>query len=66
MIYQLRAESPTAFALASQFSVRPGDVVFVGPADITRWNRFLQQLLPLSGVISNLSTAKTNFLDSTN
>jgi len=66
MIYQLRAESPTAFALASQFSVRPGDVVFVGPAEITRWNRFLQQLLPFSGLISNLSTAKINFLGTNN
>ncbi len=66
MVYQLQAESPTAFALASQFPVRPGDVVFVGPAEITRWNRFLAQLLPFSGLISNLSTAKINFLGNNN
>jgi len=26
-------------------------VVFVGAAGITKWNRFLSQLLPLSGLI---------------
>lgn len=66
LIYQLNAQSPSAFAMASQFSVRPGDVVFVGPADVTRWNRFLEQLLPLSGLISNASTAKINFLGNSN
>ena len=60
-IYQLNAQSPAAFALASEFAVRPGDVVFVGPADVTRWNRFLSQLLPLSGLIQNAAVAKSDF-----
>jgi polysaccharide export outer membrane protein len=59
-IYQLDAKSPAAFAMASQFSVRPGDVVFVGPAGVTRWNRFLSQLLPLSGIVSNAASAKND------
>ena len=59
-IYQLDARSPAAFAMASQFSVRPGDVVFVGPAGVTRWNRFLSQLLPLSGIVSNAASAKND------
>jgi polysaccharide export outer membrane protein len=33
-------------ALASHFEVQPQDVVFVGPAGIVLWNRFLSQLLP--------------------
>lgn len=60
-IFQLDARSPAAFALADQFKVKPGDVVFVGPAGITRWNRFLSQLLPLSGLISNAASANYNF-----
>lgn len=52
-VYQLDASSPAGFALADQFSVQPGDVVFVGEAGVTRWNRFLSQLLPLSGIIRN-------------
>ena len=43
------------------FTVRPGDVVFVGAADITRWNRFLTQLLPLSDVIQNAAIANRDF-----
>ncbi|NID14569.1 capsular biosynthesis protein [Luteibacter yeojuensis] len=59
-IYQLDGTSPSAFAVAGQFSVKPGDVVFVGPAGITRWNRFISQLLPLSGLISNAANAQYN------
>jgi polysaccharide export outer membrane protein len=59
-VYQLDARSPDAFILADQFKVKPGDVVFVGPADVTRWNRFLSQLLPLTGIISNAANASYN------
>jgi len=56
-VFQLDARSPAAFALADQFKVRPGDVVFVGPAGVTRWNRLLSQLLPVSGLITNAASA---------
>lgn len=59
-VYHLRAKSPAAFALASSFPLRAGDVVFVGPAGITRWNRFLSQLLPLSGIINNAASAQNH------
>jgi polysaccharide export outer membrane protein len=56
-VFQLDAKSPAAFGLADQFRVKPGDVVFVGAAGITRWSRFVSQLLPFSGLISNAATA---------
>lgn len=59
-VYQLDARSPAAFALGNRFQVKPGDVVFVGPAGITRWNRLISQLLPLSGIISNAANANYN------
>nr|WP_243039993.1 polysaccharide biosynthesis/export family protein [Dyella sedimenti] len=59
-VYQLDARSPDAYILADQFKVKPGDVVFVGPAGVARWNRFLSQLLPLSGILSNAATATYN------
>lgn len=59
-VYHLDAASPVAFALGDRFSLRPGDVVWVGPAGVTRWNRFLTQLLPLSGIISNAAAAQYN------
>ena len=59
-VFQLDASSPAAFALADRFQVRPGDVVFVGEAGVTRWNRFLSQLLPLSGIVRNAATTGGN------
>jgi polysaccharide export outer membrane protein len=50
-VFQLDAQSPTAFALAKSFPLQPQDVVFVGPAGITRWNRFISQLLPSASVV---------------
>jgi polysaccharide export outer membrane protein len=57
-VYHLDASSPTAFALGDRFSLHAGDVVWVGPAGVTRWNRFLTQLLPLSGLIRNAAAAQ--------
>jgi polysaccharide export outer membrane protein len=59
-VYQLDASTPAAYALADEFSVKPGDVVFVGEAGVTRWNRFLSQLLPLSGIIRNAAAPTGN------
>lgn len=63
IVYQLEARSPTAFALGSQFMLSPGDVVFVGAAGVTRWSRFVNQLLPFTSIISNAARA-SNDLDS--
>lgn len=60
-VFQLDAKSPAAFALADQFKVKPGDVVFVGAAGITRWNRFFSQLLPFSGLINSAANANRGF-----
>lgn len=62
MVYQLEARSPAAFATASQFQVQPGDVVFVGAAGVTRWNRFINQLLPFTSIIASAASA-SNDLD---
>jgi polysaccharide export outer membrane protein len=59
-VYHLRAKSPAAFAVADAFSLKAGDVVFVGAAGITRWNRFLSQLLPLSGILRNAANVQND------
>lgn len=58
-VFQLDAKSPTAFALGDQFWLKPGDVVFVGPSGITRWNRVISQLLPSLSILS--TAAYTNY-----
>lgn len=50
-IFQLNAKSPSAFLLANQFEMQPQDVVFVGAAGITRWNRVISQLLPTATIL---------------
>jgi polysaccharide export outer membrane protein len=59
-VYQLNAKSPAAFALADRFTVKPGDVVYVGPGGVTRWNRFFSQLLPFSGLVRNAANVPGN------
>lgn len=58
-VFELDAKSAVAFALGDQFRVKPGDVVFASAAGITRWNRFLTQLLPITSALS--ATAATNY-----
>lgn len=59
-VFQLDARSPFAFAMADQFRVKAGDVIFVGAAGVTRWSRLLAQLVPLSGLINNAANANYN------
>lgn len=50
-IFQLNAASPSAFILADQFEMEPQDVVFVGAAEVTRWNRFISQIFPSANIL---------------
>lgn len=59
-VFHLNARSPAAFVLADAFKLHPGDVVYVGAAGVTRWNRFLSQLLPLSAVLRNAAGAQSD------
>jgi polysaccharide export outer membrane protein len=57
-VFYLNAKKPTAFILARQFDLQASDVVFVGPANITRWNRFISQLLPSAGIVTTSAALK--------
>lgn len=59
-VFQLEAGSPSAMALATRFDVQPQDVVFVGPANITRWNRFISQLVPSASIIGIGASTQNN------
>lgn len=59
-IFQLKADSPSAMALATHFNVQAQDVVYVGPANITRWNRFISQLIPSASIIGTGATAQND------
>lgn len=51
-IFTLDSDSPTALALSSSFQLKPSDVVYVGTAKISRWNRFLSQLFPSASLLN--------------
>ncbi len=50
-IYRLDASSADALLLATQFQLRPKDVVYVATYDLTRWNRIMTQILPTVQVL---------------
>lgn len=45
-VFWLDAQSPEAMLLATQFALKPQDVIFVGTAGISTWNRIISQILP--------------------
>jgi polysaccharide biosynthesis/export protein len=59
IIYQLDASNPESLIMAEQFTVRPRDVVFVSPTDITEFGRFIGQFFPLTSATQ--SVANTPF-----
>lgn len=59
-IYTLDSDSPTALALSSSFQLKPSDVVYVGTAQISRWNRFLSQLFPSASLINSSQNFRNN------
>lgn len=59
-VFQLDAESPTAFALATRFDLQPQDIVYVGPAGVTRWNRLISQLLPSASILGTGAASMNN------
>ena len=45
-IFKLDASSADAMLLASNFPLRPRDVVFVATYDVSRWSRVMSQIVP--------------------
>lgn len=45
-VFHMNGASPESFILADQFQLANGDIVYVSTRPVTRFNRFLSQLLP--------------------
>jgi polysaccharide export outer membrane protein len=62
-VFHLNAASAIGFMYADNFPLQPRDIVYVSPAPITRWNRFLSTLLPsviFTDKISDAERSLTN------
>ena len=62
-VYQLDAQSPVALAIATHFELKSQDIVYVGPAQVTRWNRLISQLVPSATIVGTGATAQHNLRD---
>ncbi len=56
--WQLDSRNVANLILATQFNLRPNDIIFVAEQPVTRWNRVVQQLVPSlitsgAGVVAN-------------
>lgn len=56
IVYRANLQDASAFALSGQFTLRPGDIVFIGAANITKWNRFITQLFPFASFLNQIDS----------
>ncbi len=57
-IYQLNLKDASAYALGTQFKLKPDDVVYITAAPITRWNRVMNQAL---AAVNSVATVNSSF-----
>lgn len=55
-IYHVNLQTVTNLALANRFEMHPNDIVYVDPTGLTRWNRFINSVLPSSNAVKQLSS----------
>tara|TARA_Y100001968_G_scaffold43_1_gene39 strand:+ start:4342 stop:5091 length:750 start_codon:yes stop_codon:yes gene_type:complete len=53
-IYRANMKSPEEFIASGQFYLKPRDIVYVGAADITQWNRVISQFFPFASLINQV------------
>ncbi len=54
IIFKFDLSTSDKFLLANQFVIKQNDVIYVGPSDITNWNRVVAQLFPFSSFLNQL------------
>ena len=59
-VYQLDASNAIALILATQFHLKPMDLVYVTSAPIARWNKVISLLLPTVRGLDNLNDLENN------
>ncbi|MBL4900703.1 MAG: polysaccharide biosynthesis/export family protein [Colwellia sp.] len=59
-VYQLDASNAVALILATQFHLKPMDLVYITSAPIARWNKVISLLLPTVKGLDNLNDLENN------
>ncbi len=53
-IFRANLSSPEEFIAAGQFYLEPRDIIYVGAADVTKWNRVISQFFPFASFINQI------------
>ena len=56
IVYRVDLSNASMFKYSGEFILESGDVVYVGPADITKWNRFISQLFPFASLVNQIDS----------
>ena len=59
-VFQIDMKNPASYVLASDFKLQPQDIVFVGPANIARWNRVISQFFPFTSLLNAVDNLQQN------
>ena len=52
-VFQLNLKNPINLIAGKKFKVRKGDIIFIPPTEIVKWNRAISLLLPQTGLFSS-------------
>ena len=58
-IFKLSINTSEKFLLADRFYLSPKDIVFIGPSNLTQWNRIVVQLFPFSSFLNSVDLIRT-------
>ena len=61
-IFQLDVRNPINLIAGKKFKVKKGDIVFIPPAEITKWNRTISLLLPQTNLFKSYNPIINNGL----
>ena len=58
-VYKLTINTSDKFLLADKFNLSPKDIVFIGPSNLTQWNRVIVQVFPFSSFLNSVDLIRT-------
>ena len=60
VVYRTSFSNSSNLLISGQFNLLPGDIVYVGPANIAKWNRYISQLFPFASFINQVDAITTD------
>ena len=62
-VFQLDIRNPVNLIAGQKFIVKKGDIIFIPPSEITKWNRTISLLLPQTNLFSSYTPVIKNGLE---